>query len=258
MWDKTSFTKLFITAFFFAWGVVAPGYAQISAQAEPALACPPPTTAAPIWGKLVVSGNTVTCYYAKGLAKPNAWTQLGQTQTIGFVNNPLLVGIYLTSHNANALSAGTIDNFSITPSSAYRLADHDVGAPELMGSANLIGGVWSLSGSGADIWGTSDQFNFQPWLVWGDCTIICRVTSLTTSGDPWEKIGIMVRDGFNSGSDFALFCATNGSGVAFQYRLQFENNSDETLLVAPPAPGVTSGVAIGYGLTGSTSYVLRP
>jgi hypothetical protein len=235
---------------------------QVSAQTSSGNAgnissVPAPSATAPIWGKLVLSGNSVTCFYGTGATAPTTWTQIGKPTTIGFVNNPILVGMYVCSHSPTAISSGTIDNFSITPTPSYRLADTDIGSPSLMGSANLVGGIWKLSGSGADIWGTADQFNFQPWLVGNDCTVICRITSLT-SGDPWQKIGIMIRDGYNSGSDYAMFCATAGEGVDFQYRTQFNNNNDVVQLVAPPAPGVVASVSIGYSPTGSTSYVLRP
>ena len=260
MLGMPNYTKIFFLAFLLVLAAFAPVCAQTSAQQSATISCPAPTAAAPVWGKLVIKGNVVTCYYATGTATPTTWTQMGQPQTIGFLSNPLLVGIYVTSHNVNALTTGTIDNFSITPTPTYRIQDHDVGAPGLMGCANLTGGVWTISGSGADIWGTADQFNFQPWLVWGDCTVICRATSITMSGDPWQKIGLMVRDGFNSGSDYALFCATYGQGVAFQYRPSFSDNSDSIAYVAPPAPGVVSGVAIGLGLTGNFQgpYVVRP
>lgn len=231
--------------------------AQIASQEAGPFPCPAPTPAAPIWGKLVMTGNVVTCYYAKGAATPTTWTQLGSPKTIGFINDPVLVGIFITSHDGNAMSSGTIDNLSITPTPTYRLADTDIGAPQYMGSANLIAGVWNLTGSGIDIWNSSDHFNFQPWLVNGDCTIICRITSLS-AGNVWQKIGIMIRDGYNSGSDYAMFCATAASGVDFQWRLGFNNNPDQTVFVAPPAPGVLAGSAIGYSPTGATAYVLRP
>jgi hypothetical protein len=216
-----------------------------------------PTPEHPTWGKLVVSGNTVSCYYALGTAAPKIWRPLGTPQTINFINDPLLVGICVASYNNAAVTAGTIDNFSISPAPSYRLADFDIGAPELMGYANLVRGVWNIAGSGFDVGGTSDQCNFQSWLVWGDCTVICRITSLS-AGKSFEKIGIMVRDGFNSGSDYAMFSARNGDGINFQYRPSFNNNPDITEFVAPPAPGVKSGVAIGYGLTGGTAYTVRP
>jgi hypothetical protein len=218
---------------------------------------PPPSPTAPIWAKLVLAGNTVTCYYATSVNPPTTWTQLGTPQTIAFINSPILVGMYICSHNASSITTGTIDNFSISPTPAYRLADADIGSPAYMGSANLINGVWNLSGCGLDIWQGTDQFNFQPWLVWGDCTVTCRITSVA-KGDQWEKIGIMIRDGYNSGSDYAMFCASGGAGVDFQWRPKFNDNPDVTQLVAPPAPGVVSSVGVGYSPTGPTAYVVRP
>lgn len=223
-----------------------------------ATSTPAPRAGAPLWGKLILAGNVVTCYYAKGTATPTKWTQLGQPQTLNLVNNALLAGMYVTAHNANNINTGTIDNFSITPASSFRLADVDIGSPALMGSANVIDNVWTLSGSGADIWGTGDQFNFQPWLITGDCTIICRVTSIGARGDPWEKIGIMIRDGYNSGSDYAMFCATLSEGVDFQYRLGFNNNADQMTFITPPSGNVTSSVNVGYGPTSASAYQLRP
>ena len=225
---------------------------------------PSPTPSAPIWAKMVLADNVVTCYYANGSSLPTGastptnWTQLGTPQTIGFVNNPLLVGIFLTSHNCGAISTGTIDNVSITPAATYELADVDVGKPTFMGSANLINGVWNISGSGYDIWNTSDQFNFQPWLVWGDCTIICRITSLSTGSCSWEKIGLMIRDSYNSGSAYAAFCATPGNGLSFQCRAADTNNSDQQMLVAPPSPGVTASTTIGFDTLGLSAYVIHP
>jgi len=259
MLDNTSFSKLLFIAFLLALIGLAPVSAQTNSASAPTISCPAPTAAAPVWGKLVLNGNTVTCYYATGTATPTTWKQIGVPQTLGFLNNPLLIGIYVSSHNSGALSTGTIDNFSITPAPTYRLQDQDIGAPSLMGCANLFGGVWTISGSGADIWNSADQFNFQPWLVWGNCTVICRVTSIST-GDMWQKIGIMVRDGYNSGSDYAMFCASDAAGVDFQYRLNFDNNGDAVKYVAPPAPGIVSSVAIGTGLTGAFQgpYPIRP
>jgi hypothetical protein len=102
---------------------LAPAAAQTSSQGATAI----PGRA--IWGKLVISGNIVTCYYGTGTTSPTTCIELGSPQTIGFINDPLLVGICITSHNVAAISSGTIDNFSITPAPAYRLTDADIGAP---------------------------------------------------------------------------------------------------------------------------------
>jgi hypothetical protein len=182
---------------------------------------------------------------------------LGKAQTINFLNNPILAGIYISSADTTNVTLGVVDNVSITPKATYRLADYDIGAPALMGSANTFSGIWHIAGSGLGIGGTSDQCNFQSSLVWGDFTMICRITSISAiSGS--AKVGIMVRDGFNSGSDFAAFWAKAGGGIDYEYRLSFNNNPDMTQFVAPPLPGVKSSVAVGYGLTGGTTYTLRP
>jgi len=128
-----------------------------------------PTAAAPVWGKLVMAGNVVTVI-THGAATPTAWIQLGKPQTLGFVNNPVLVGIYIASHNAAAISTGTIDKLfhHAHPSLSacrwrHRLARaHGIGQPHQQ--------CRNLSGSGADIWGTSDQFNFPALAGLGDCT----------------------------------------------------------------------------------------
>jgi hypothetical protein len=231
--------------------------ASTTVQDAPLVPCAVPTALAPVWGKLVVSGNTVTCYYGTGLTTPKSWTQLGTPQTINFINNPILVGLFLTSDSSSVLGSGTIDNFSITPAPTYRLADYDIGQPSVMGSANLLDGVWNITGGGSGVLGTYDQCNFQSWLVWGDCTVICRTTSFASTYYN-QKMGIMVRDGFNSGSDCALFCVKKTGSVDYQYRTTFKNNADVTQFVAPPAPGTGSSVAVGLGLTGGTSYTLRP
>ncbi len=86
---------------------------------------------------------------------------------------------------------------------------------------------------------------------------MARITGLS-AGQAWQKIGITIRDGYNSGSDYASFVATNGNGICFQYRSNFTNNNDITQLVAAPSPGIMSSVSIGYSTSGATSYVLRP
>ena len=253
----THFRKLLFFSSFFALSALASSlYAQTNSSEAGPYGNPVPTSTAPIWAKLIVNGNTVTCYYARGTATPTAWLQFGTPQTINFLNDPILVGIYITAHNSGAISTGTIDNLSISPTPTYQLKDQDIGNPVLMGSANCLSGIWTLSGSGADIWGNSDQFNFQPWLVFGNCTIICRITSIS-SGNPWQKIGIMVRDGYNSGSDYALFCATYSQGIDFQYRTSFNDNGDVVKYVAPPAPGIAASLCRGAPSVGRAASSAR-
>ena len=48
--------------------------------------------------------------------------------------------------------------------------DSDVGSPALAGSAGYSGGVFTVNGAGADIWGTSDQFNYVSQPLSGNGT----------------------------------------------------------------------------------------
>lgn len=254
--STTKFMKKLIAALALALVASAPLQAQAVSSYQGTVNLASPSMLTPVWTKLVVANNVVTAYCATSINAPTQWTQVGQPQAITFANNPLLVGIYVSSHNVAGLSSGTIDNLTITPDSTCRLADCDIGAPALMGSANLINGVWTIAGSGLDIWGTSDQFNFQPWLVWGDCTITCRVTSLSPNGDAWQKIGVMVRDSYNTGAAYAAVCATRVNGVTFQHRDASNANPDKTLVVAP-STGTTAGVTYGYDMNTPAAYVLR-
>src|SRR3954447_14617094 len=53
-------------------------------------------------------------------------------------------------------------------------SDGDIGAPALGGSANfdMPSDTWTLAGSGADIYGTSDQFHFTSRPMSGDGSAI--------------------------------------------------------------------------------------
>src|SRR5690242_7033536 len=72
----------------------------------------------------------------------------------------------------------------------------DVGAPSMAGSASYSQGVFSISGSGSDIWGTSDQFQFVYQQVSGDVDISARIDSLTAA-QAWSKVGVMIRSSLN-------------------------------------------------------------
>ena len=71
---------------------------------------------------------------------------------------------------------------------------HDVGAVGTPGSASHSAGVFTLKGSGADIWGVADGFQFVYQVVNGDSQIVARVTGVQNT-NPYAKAGVMFRDG---------------------------------------------------------------
>lgn len=98
--------------------------------------------------------------------------------------------------------------------------DADIGSPGLAGSAGYTNGGWTVTGGGADIWGTADQFNFASTTANGDGTIIAKVTSLQNSdpGSGWSKAGIMFRNDSTAGSANVSIVQSYGNGVSFQWR----------------------------------------
>ncbi len=94
----------------------------------------------------------------------------------------------------------------------------DIGAVAAAGSTS--GGtdaVLTLTGSGADIWGSADEFRFHSQSWNGDGEFIARVGSLTNT-DGWAKAGIMVRESLQAGARHAFIAVTPNNGVQFQRR----------------------------------------
>jgi len=107
------------------------------------------------------------------------------------------------------------------------------------------GGKMSLTGSGADIWGASDQFTYAYKTLSGDATIVAKVTSNGTGSDAWAKGGVMIRDSLNGDSASAQMVMTggNGNGGAFQNRAtagldmganDATSNTTVSTVIAPP------------------------
>ena len=97
-------------------------------------------------------------------------------------------------------------------------SDRDIGTTG--GSANEVGGTWTVSGDGADVWGSSDAFHFVYLPLSGDGEITARVVSRGTGSDTWSKGGVMIRETLATGSKHAIMAITGGEGggLTFQNR----------------------------------------
>ncbi len=95
----------------------------------------------------------------------------------------------------------------------------DIGAVGHAGSSSYSAGTFTVSGSGQDIWGTSDTFQFTHQPLTGDGTIVARVVSLDNT-DAWAKSGVMIRESLNADSSFAMTVVTPSNGSSLQYRTQ--------------------------------------
>jgi len=115
-------------------------------------------------------------------------------------------------------------------------AAQDVGAVGAPGSTAYDNGVFTVRGSGADIWGAADAFHFAYRTMTGDGAIVARVQSLEYV-DRWTKAGVMIRASLTPGSRHAMMIGSPGKGFAFQRRVSDNAESVHTAgpLTAPPA-----------------------
>ena len=171
---------------------------------------------APRWVKLVRSGATITGYESPD---GTAWTRVGtDTFTMG---RTVLVGLAVSSHVTGTAATATFDNVSVTTGGAATATawEHrDIGATPFAGSATGGDGSYTVSGSGADVWGTADAFHYAYTTLTGDGSIVARVSSIQTDVSPWVKAGVMVRAGLSASSSHGFMLISAAKGSAFQRR----------------------------------------
>ena len=127
------------------------------------------------------------------------------------------------------------NSLEATVSLPYPWLTQDIGSVGLLGNVGLNSGVFTLTGAGADIWGTSDALRFAYVPVTGNCTMIARVTSVQNV-DPWSKAGIMIRESLNANAANAYIAVTPGNGVTWQYRTSTGGNSGNNNTTGFSAP----------------------
>ena len=92
------------------------------------------------------------------------------------------------------------------------------GRPASVGSfTDNFNGTYTMTGSGTDIEGSSDEFHFAYKTLTGAGTIIARIDSVGNTND-WAKAGVMIRETLDPNSAQAFACVTPNSGVAAQSR----------------------------------------
>jgi len=138
--------------------------------------------------------------------------------------------------------------------------NQDIGSVGLAGSASESNSTWTINGSGADIWGNTDEFHYVYQPMSGNCQIIARVVSMTST-DVWAKAGVMIRETLTGGSRHAMMVVTPGSGMAFQRRTTTGGTSDHTAGSVVTAPRWVKLVRTGdtfYGYESANGSAWTP
>src|SRR6187200_1825165 len=90
----------------------------------------------------------------------------------------------------------------------------DIGQVAAAGSTSISNGIYTVRASGADIWGTQDEFRFVYLSMSGDGEIRARVDSVTAT-NAWTKAGVMIRETLSANSTFAYTLVSAANGVDF-------------------------------------------
>ena len=116
------------------------------------------------------------------------------------------------------------------------LQGQDLGAVGVAGSSSESGGVYTVRGSGDDVWGTSDEFRYVWQSLVGDGQITARVVSQTNTAT-WAKAGVMLREQLTTTSRHAFMLVTPAAGSHLLYRTATGGTTGPS---SPNEPGIAA------------------
>jgi hypothetical protein len=98
------------------------------------------------------------------------------------------------------------------------------------GSFKQAGQTYTMTATGADIWGSSDQFHFAYKRFSGNGEIKARVVSITNTHDS-AKAGLMIRESLEPGSKHVMVVVqpSANTGIAFQRRAETDFASEQII-----------------------------
>ena len=159
---------------------------------------------------------------------------------------------------ANMTAAGSVWSFTTsgtgggTNTLPSGWTQQDVGSVGVAGSGSYSNGTFTVAGSGADVWGTSDEFHYVYKSLAGDGQLVARVATLQNV-NAWTKAGVMIRNSTASNSAYGFMLVSAGKGAAFQYRTGTGATAANVTGPAVTAPYYVKIVRAGSTVTGYVS-----
>jgi unsaturated chondroitin disaccharide hydrolase len=200
------------------------------------------------------AGVTLTWRSTRGAALYNvkratsatgAYTTLGQVAEPGYFDTSALPGTpywYVVSAiNQVEVETASSNQVTATVPAPSSFSGSDLGSVAAAGSFSQAGGVYTVKGSGADIWGTADAGFFVAQQVTGNATITARVTSLGNT-NATAKAGVMIRESLAAGARnaFAHLTPTSANG----FRAQVRTASNGTTVRTNTGTGTTGWLRV--------------
>jgi hypothetical protein len=164
------------------------------------------------------------------------WTQGSITFTTGLTNTSATITV------SDPALTGTdktyADDFYLAESSYGMFStDLDIGSPTPAGSASFSSpnSTYTVSGGGADIWGTSDQFNYLYTTFDTNGSITGLVPSQTNTNN-FAQAGVMIRNDSSASAALAEVAVTPDNIVTFRYRATAGASVGQTYLSGIAGP----------------------
>ena len=134
--------------------------------------------------------------------------------------------VFLMSPGVATADTFYIDNIraigvnAVVPSLPIPWDNADIGSVGLAGSTvdKYSGQVFVIQGSGSNIWGSADEFQYAYQPFSGDGEIICMIPSISPDVDDYMKAGLMFRETLDADSKHAMAYITPENGNAYQAR----------------------------------------
>ena len=188
-----------------------------------------PVATAPMWVKLVRTGDTIRAYSRVNAA--DAWTFVGE-QTFRGLPYQVSAMLVVSSHVDGTVARAAFEDVSVVDRLTMQSADIGGAIP---GRTFVSGVETTIQGDGADIWNTADSFRFHYTKWRGNGYVVARVRSLQDT-NAWAKAGVMFRQSLDPGSPHVMAIVSPGKGLAMQSRSARGGTSASTAPMPGKAP----------------------
>jgi hypothetical protein len=128
----------------------------------------------------------------------------------------------------------------------------DVGSVGITGSASYSNGVFTISGAGADVWGTADAFRYVYQSVSGDSQIVARVTAVQNT-NTYAKAGVMLRESTAAGAAHVILDVRPDGSIEFMTRSATNGATNYLAGATQPTPAWLKLARSGNTVTGYVS-----
>jgi hypothetical protein len=170
----------------------------------------------PYWLKLTRTGDV---FDAAVSSDGTTWTSVGRVTVP--MQRDVYIGTHVLSAQPGVWVTASFDDITVTNGGGGLPSgwqSQDVGNVGITGSSSCCpNGVLTMSGAGADIWGTADAFQFVYRTLTGDDYSMARVTSIQNT-NPFAKAGVMIRSSTDAGAASVIVDVKPDGGIEFMAR----------------------------------------